>query len=111
MTTKAELHSRVENNLTLHPPAHTRTIDCMAAVRAMGKSLAHLVVDTVPESREQSLALTDIEDAVQHAISGISRHEARFLVDEGVAPDLPTAEQLIDAAAELRRQHDAELNR
>jgi len=78
---KADLHARVENDLTLHPPKHPAIIEAMEAVRAHGKGLAHLLIDVCPESRELSLALTDVEHATQHAIAALARNQDRVLLE------------------------------
>lgn len=45
------------------------------ALRAKGYELAILVVESTPECREQSLALTAIEEAVMWANAAIARRE------------------------------------
>lgn len=72
---KTDLHARVEHNLTLHPPTNEAVIERMAHVRASAKQFAHDVVDACPEGRELSMALTEIEDACQHAIGAIARNQ------------------------------------
>lgn len=44
-------------------------------LRAKAKELAELIVKLTPSSREQSLALTDLESAVMWANSAIARRE------------------------------------
>jgi hypothetical protein len=43
------------------------------ALRAKAKELAELIVASTPESREQSLALTELEAAIFWANSAIAR--------------------------------------
>lgn len=43
------------------------------AIREKAKELALLIADTVPAGREQSTALTRLEEAVMHANAGIAR--------------------------------------
>lgn len=45
------------------------------AIRAKALEFATLVVDLTPESREQSLAITAIEEAVSQANGAIARRE------------------------------------
>lgn len=45
------------------------------AIRHEGLDLAALIVATTPESREQSLALTSLEEAVFWANAAIARRE------------------------------------
>jgi len=44
------------------------------AIRDKAKELAYLVDDLVPQSREQSLAMTKLEECVMHANAGIARN-------------------------------------
>ncbi len=45
------------------------------AIRAKAKELATLIVETSPASREQSLAITNLEQAIMWANAGIARNE------------------------------------
>lgn len=71
----ADLHQRLEHNLTLHPPTNQDVVSAMETIRAVAKTFGHLVIDLVPVSREQSMALTAIEDACMYAIAGIARNQ------------------------------------
>ena len=84
---KADLHKRVENDLTLHPPSDPAIAEAMDLVRAHGKGFAHLLIDACPESRELSLALTDVEHATQHAIAALARYQDRVLAEHGLTPE------------------------
>jgi hypothetical protein len=55
------------------------------SLRENAKSLAQLVLDLTPRSREQSLALTKIEEATMWATAAVARNE----------PDVVTLEQMI----------------
>lgn len=44
-------------------------------LRDAAKTFAELIVSEVPASREQSLALTNLEEAVMWANAGIARNE------------------------------------
>jgi hypothetical protein len=46
------------------------------AIRQVGLQLADLIAVTTPESREQSLAITALEEAVFWANAAIARREA-----------------------------------
>lgn len=70
MTTRAELINR----FTYHPPKNDQP-DRYVAIRAAGLTFALLIFDTTPESREQSVAFTKIDEAVQAANSAIARNE------------------------------------
>lgn len=45
------------------------------AIRAMGKEFAILIRECCPESRERSLAMTKLEEAVMWANAAIARNE------------------------------------
>jgi hypothetical protein len=46
----------------------------MAEIRDKGKELAKLILEAAPQGREQSTALTKVEEAVFWANAGISRN-------------------------------------
>jgi hypothetical protein len=52
-------------------------------LRDKGLELAELVVELTPESREQSLAVTKIEEAIMHANAAIARREGHTASDHG----------------------------
>lgn len=70
MTTREELINR----FTYHPPKNDQP-DRYVAIRTAGLEFALLVWETTPESREQSVAFTKIDEAVQAANSAIARNE------------------------------------
>ena len=70
----ASLTDRLENDFTYHPPKGTQQAR-YEALRRQGKALAYEITRMVPESREQSLALTNLEMAVFWANAGIARNE------------------------------------
>lgn len=65
---------RINRDFTYHPPTPAKA-EKHQAVRDAAKELAVLVMAVVPASREQSLAMTKIEEAVMWANAGIARHE------------------------------------
>lgn len=69
------LRERMEYNLTNHPPKLDITKMRMEKVRADALNLAYSIIDNCPESQEQSLALTKLEETVMQAIAAIARHE------------------------------------
>lgn len=71
---RLDLAERVDHDFTLHPPATPAVAEKMDALRAEFKSLALLVVDALPICREQSTALTKLEEALYFAIAAIARH-------------------------------------
>lgn len=74
MTTKEELIKRVNNDFVYHAP-HGDQIERYAALREAGKFLAIMIIDCTPISREQSLALTNLEQAIMFANASIARNE------------------------------------
>lgn len=66
---------RIEHNLTVHPPQSPEVGVVMDELRAGMKELSHLVDRLVPDGREKSMALTDLEDACMHAIAGLARSQ------------------------------------
>jgi hypothetical protein len=65
---------RLENNFTYHAPKGDQARR-YEEIRDMGRSLAHLMTRRCPESRELSLALTKLEEAVMWANAAIARNE------------------------------------
>ncbi len=64
----------IENNFTYHAPKPGQQ-ERYVKLREMGKALAYLIVELTPVSREQSIALTQLEDAVMWANASIARNE------------------------------------
>lgn len=64
--------AELENRFTYHAPSEGQP-EKYEALRSKGSELAQLIVDTVPESREQALALTKIEEAIMWANAGVAR--------------------------------------
>jgi hypothetical protein len=71
MPTKQE----IERNYTYHPP-HGNQKQRYERIRENAKELAFIIVRDVPQSREQSLALTKLEEVVMWSNAGIARNEA-----------------------------------
>lgn len=68
------LEKRVDNDFTYHAP-NTNQVARYTLIRARAKDLAMLILDKTPHSREQSLALTNLEQAVFWANAAIARNE------------------------------------
>jgi hypothetical protein len=69
-----QMEERIENTFTYHKPKDDQP-ERYEALRAKAKELAYLIVGCVPPSREQSLALTDLESCIFNANAGIARNE------------------------------------
>jgi hypothetical protein len=66
----AELAKR----FTYHPPTGDQP-DRYVAIREGARSFASAIIESTPESREQSLAITALEEAVFWANAAIARRE------------------------------------
>lgn len=70
----APLHDRVENDFRNHPPTgDVGTVMDTATDRFL--DLAHWIVDNVPAGREQSTALTKLEECSMHTKAGLARNQ------------------------------------
>ena len=69
-----EQQKRLDNNFTYHSP-HGNQAERYAYLRDAAKTLAARILYNTPESREQSLALTKLEEAVMWANASIARNE------------------------------------
>ena len=65
---------RLNKDFMYHAPKEGQPVK-YGAIRSNAKILASLVMDLCPESREASLALTKIEEAVFWANAAIARNE------------------------------------
>lgn len=64
----------IENRFTYHKPIGNQQ-QRYQDIRLMAKNLAVSIVEMTPESREQSLAFTKLEEAVFWANAAIARNE------------------------------------
>lgn len=69
-----ETNDELEIRFTYHRPNEEQTVR-MQAIRDKCKELARLVYDVTPQSREQSLALTHVEEVSMWANAAIARRE------------------------------------
>lgn len=66
-------NEELKNRFTYHPPKEGQPA-LYETIRAAALSFATLINELTPESREQSLALTKIDEAVFHANAAIARN-------------------------------------
>lgn len=66
--------AQIDNIFTYHAPGGTQQ-ERYVALRDKAKELAHLINDSCPESREKSLALTNLQQSVQMANASIAINE------------------------------------
>ena len=69
-----EMQKRLDNNFTYHSPKGDQP-DRYIAIRDGAKDLAELICELAPPSREQSVALTHLENVVMWANAAIARNE------------------------------------
>jgi hypothetical protein len=65
---------QIENNFTYHTPKEDQP-QRYEHLRALGRELARVINEDCPDSREKSLALTNLEQAVMWANAAIARNE------------------------------------
>ena len=68
------MKEQIENNFKYHEPKENQPARYMA-IRATAEAFAKLIEQTCPESREKSLAMTKIEEAMMWANASIARNE------------------------------------
>jgi len=62
-----------ERNMTNHPPKDDVTVENYEWLRGEFKALATVIDSVCPDSREKSLAFTNLEQALMWAIGSIAR--------------------------------------
>lgn len=68
-----DLHERVNRDFEYHPPRGNQP-ELYTEGRRWAREFAHFIVDVAPASREQSLALTKLEEVVFWLNAAIARH-------------------------------------
>ncbi len=68
------MHDEIEKKFSYHPPKEGQPAK-YEAIRAKAKELAYLLDGLCPDSREKSLAMTNVEQAVMWANASIARNE------------------------------------
>lgn len=69
-----DLTTRIQNDFVYHPPFGNQP-ERYQALREKAKELAGLMIASCPDSRELSLALTNLEQASFWANASIARNE------------------------------------
>lgn len=72
--TKEDLVKRVNNDFVYHQPFGDQ-VSRYAAIREYGRQMALQIIEDTPISREQSIALTHLENAIFYANAAIARNE------------------------------------
>ncbi len=68
------MNNKIEAAFTYHTPEHGQAEKC-AEIRSKAKEFAYMITQLVPDSREQSLAITKLEECVMWANAGIARNQ------------------------------------
>lgn len=66
--------NNIENNFEYHAPKNDQVARYIS-IREKAKELAYMIDELCPESRERSLAMTKLEEAVMWANAAIARNE------------------------------------
>lgn len=69
-----DIKERIDNDFVFHAP-HGDQAERYGQMREEARQLAHFIVDTTPGSREQSVALTKLDEVVFWANAAIARNE------------------------------------
>lgn len=72
---KEEQIKRLNHNLTNHPPVGIDVIENFQTIRFFAKELGATIIQLTPVSREQSIALTHLEETVMWAVASIARNQ------------------------------------
>lgn len=67
------MNQQIENNFSYHAPKPGQP-ETYQEIREKAKELAYLVDELVPNSREKSLAMTNLEQAVFWANAAVARN-------------------------------------
>lgn len=67
------MSKQIENNFTYHAPKEGQP-EKYQVIRDKAKELAYVIDEAAPESREKSLAMTKLEEAVMWANASIARN-------------------------------------
>lgn len=68
-------HAEIERRFTYHPPKGDQPTR-YDEIRRQARDLAHNLASLTPESREQSLAITALEECVMWANAAVARRES-----------------------------------
>lgn len=68
------MNHKIEMAFTHHAPNDSQ-VERYTEIRDKAKELAYMIAQLVPDSREQSLAITKLEECVMWANAGIARNQ------------------------------------
>ncbi len=72
---KIDRIQNMHHNLTNHTPKSQFMIIDIEALREVAKGFGAEIIRRTPTSREQSLALTNLEQTLMWAVAAIARHQ------------------------------------
>lgn len=75
MPTPKQQTESLHRSLTNQPPSGDHVVERFDHIRAIAKDLGDAIITKAPQSREQSLALTHLEETVMWAIKAIALHQ------------------------------------
>lgn len=67
------MSQQIENNFKYHSPKEGQP-EIYTSIREKAKELAYLIDEVVPNSREKSVAMTNLEQTVMWANAGVARN-------------------------------------
>ena len=67
------MNAQIENNFSYHAPKEGQA-EKYTEIRERAKELAYLIDEVCPGSREKSLAMTKLEEAVMWANASVARN-------------------------------------
>ncbi len=68
------MNNKIETAFTYHAPKSGQ-LEKYTEIRSKAKEFAYMITQLVPDSREQSLAITKLEECVMWANAGIARNQ------------------------------------
>jgi hypothetical protein len=68
----------INNRFSYHAPGSKSEIDKFTTIRDWGRNFANCINNFCPDSREKSLAITKLEEAVMWANAAIMRRETPY---------------------------------
>lgn len=69
-----KMRERIERDFSYHPPTDDH-LSRYTGIRAHARALALCIAESTPASREQSVALTKLDEVVMFADAAIARNE------------------------------------
>lgn len=84
MPTSPDLHARIRHDFTNHPPVSEEVVALFEGLRDSAIRFGDDLIANCPSSRELSLALTNLEQALMYGRAAIARNQDRALPERTV---------------------------